>query len=167
MGWVGRVLVDHRTIEWFGVGLKGSLKIIEPWKHRMIGLEVSYHSAHISSLFLLFIRSLQALEGHQEVSLEPFPLQLHTPTSLHLSPHSRGAPFSCVTLACASSQERRRFSRCLMALLGLMMAEFWYSSSAFALSCLAFSISSQRWMYCRRALRSKDRDSFLKRQREI
>ena len=31
MGWVGRVLVDHRTIEWFGVGLKGTLNVTESW----------------------------------------------------------------------------------------------------------------------------------------
>ena len=43
MGWVGRVLEDHRAMGWLGwkgpkrsqshemVGLEGSLKMIEPW----------------------------------------------------------------------------------------------------------------------------------------
>lgn len=70
-----------------------------------------------------------------------------------------------VTLACASSQERRRFSSCLLALLGLTTAALWYSSSALALRYLAFSSSSQRCAYCRRDLRRDDKDSFLDRQR--
>lgn len=70
-----------------------------------------------------------------------------------------------VTLACASSQERRRFSSCLLALPGLVIAVLWYSSSALALKCFAFSSSSQRWMYCRRDLRRDDKDSFLNRER--
>ena len=35
MVWLGRVLKDHRVIEWLGFGLEGTLKAIEPWNHTM------------------------------------------------------------------------------------------------------------------------------------